>query len=90
MKTHIDHNEVSISMDRIRLRFGQMEPITIPRRSLRTRLQLIEWIYRLTHWSGMNLERMRRFIEAVFRHHGWALPDPMDRSLAGAAMPVGE
>lgn len=55
-----------------------MEPIVIPRRALRTRLQLVEWIYRLTGWPGMDLQRMRKFISAVFRHHGWRLPEPDD------------
>ena len=76
-----DHN-VTINSERITLQFGDMEPIVIPRRTLRTRLQLIEWVYRLTGWPGMNLSRMRRFIETVFRHHGWALPEPTDDLLA--------
>lgn len=70
------NNGISISWDKIELRFGEMEPILIPRAHLRTRLQLVEWIYRLTGWPGMNLRRMQAFIAAVFRHHGWALPDP--------------
>ena len=69
------HDEVSINRDRITLRFGEMEPVVISRGTLRTRLQLIEWVYRLTGWPGMNLKHMRTFIAAVFRHHGWALPD---------------
>ena len=69
------HNEVSITLDEITLRFGEMESIVIPRSTLRTRLQLIEWVYRLTGWPGMNLQRLRTFIAAIFAHHGWALPE---------------
>ena len=76
-----ENEEVSISWDKISLRFGEMEPVVIPRASLRTRLQLVEWVYRLTGWPGMNLRRMRAFIAAVFRHHGWALPEPKDDPL---------
>jgi hypothetical protein len=69
-------NKVSITLDEITLRFGDMEPVVIPRSTLRTRLQLIEWIYRLTGWRGMNLQRLRTFIAAIFAHHGWPLPEP--------------
>ena len=64
-----------------------MEPVVIPRTSLRTRLQLIEWVYRLTGWPGMNRCRLRTFIAAIFAHHGWALPESKDDPLANAAMP---
>jgi hypothetical protein len=67
-------NEVSIDLDKITLRFGEMEPVVIPRHAIRTRLRLIEWIYRLTGWPGMNVGRLRIFIEAIYRHHGWPLP----------------
>jgi hypothetical protein len=82
MKTQNNQHAVTIDLDRITLSFGDMEPIGIPRRSLRTRLQLVEWIYRLTGWPGMDLQRMRKFIAAVFRHHGWALPALNDTPLA--------
>ena len=68
-------DEVIIDADRISLTCGEMEPIIIPRRTLRTRLQLLGWIYRLSGWPGMSLRRMRHFIAAVFRHHGWPLPE---------------
>ncbi len=32
-------NEVAITLDEITLRFGNMEPVVIPRSTLRTRLQ---------------------------------------------------
>jgi hypothetical protein len=67
-------NKVSITLDEITLRFGDSKPVVIPRSTLRTRLQLIEWVYRLTEWPGMNLKRLRTFIAAIFAHHGWALP----------------
>jgi hypothetical protein len=69
-----------------------MEPVVIPRASLRTRLQLIDWVYRLTGWPGMNRCRLRTFIAAIFTHHGWALPKSKDNPLASAAMrdPTGE
>jgi hypothetical protein len=76
-----ENNEIAISRDKISLRFGEMEPVLIPRARLRTRLQLVEWIYRLTGWPGMNLRRMRAFIAAVFQHHGWALPEEKDDPL---------
>jgi hypothetical protein len=65
---------ITIDIDKIVLRFSETDSIVIPRRTLRTRLQLIEWVYRLTNWPRMNLVRMRAFIAAIFRHHGWALP----------------
>ncbi len=68
-------DEVTINADRITLRSGEMELVVIPRRTLRTRRQLLEWIYRLTGWPGMSLRAMRVFIETVFRHHGWSLPE---------------
>jgi hypothetical protein len=74
MKAQNKQDRITIDSDRITLSFGNMEPIVIPRRALRTRLQLVEWIYRLTGWPGMDLQRMRKFIGAVFRHHGWRLP----------------
>lgn len=67
-------NKVSITLDEITLRFRDSEPVVIPRSTLHTRLQLIEWVYRLTGWPGMNLKRLRTFIAAIFGHHGWALP----------------
>ena len=84
MKAQNKQDRVTIDSDRITLSFGNMEPIVIPRRALRTRLQLMEWIYRLTGWPGMNLQRMRKFIAAVFRHHGWRLPKPQDFPLLTA------
>jgi hypothetical protein len=73
MKTK-EINEVSIDLDKITLRFGEMEPVVIPRNAIRTRLRLIDWIYRLTGWPGMNVRRLRTFIEAIYQHHGWPLP----------------
>lgn len=70
-----EHNEVTITLDEIMLRFGDMEPVVIPRKSLRTGLRLLDWVYRLTAWPGMNVHRLRMFIAAVFRHHGWTLPE---------------
>jgi hypothetical protein len=64
-----------------------MEPVVIPRASLRTRVQLIDWVYRLTGWPGMNRCRLRTFIAAIFAHHGWALPESNDNALGNAAMP---
>ncbi len=78
MTRHKRENQTVITRDEITLRFGEMEPIVIPRRSLRTRLQLIEWVYRLTGWPGMNLRRLRTFIAAVLRHHGWGLAEEPD------------
>jgi hypothetical protein len=75
MRNEESRNKVSIALDEITLRFGDMEPVVIPRSTLRTRLQLIEWVYRLTAWRGMNLLRLRIFIAAIFAHHGWALPE---------------
>jgi hypothetical protein len=68
-------NKISIDLDKITLRFGEMEPVLIPRNVVRTRLRLIDWIYRLTGWPGMNVRRLRTFIEAIYRHHGWPLAD---------------
>ena len=78
-----NNNEIVIGINKITARFGEAEPIVIPRASLRTRLQLIAWAYRLTGWPGMNLPRLRAFITAVFKHHGWSLPDSSDDSLIG-------
>src|ERR1044072_2701299 len=81
MKTQNHTDAVTIDLDRITLSFWDVEPIVIPRRTLRTRLHLIEWVYRLAGWPGMNLQRIRQFIAAVFRHHGWALPSSNDTPL---------
>jgi hypothetical protein len=77
MKTE-EINEVLIDLDKITLRFGEMERVVIPRNAIRTRLRLIDWIYRLTGWPGMNVRRLRTFIEAIYRHHGWSLPGSQD------------
>ena len=69
------NNQISIDLDNVTLRFDGMEPVVIPRSAIRTRLRLIDWIHRLTGWPGMNTRRLRTFIEAVFHHHGWSLPD---------------
>ena len=74
------HQEVSITSDQITLRFGAMEPVSIPRADLRTRLQLIEWVYRLTGWPGMSVKALRVFITAVFQTHGWGIPESEDDS----------
>ena len=81
------HNEVLVTSDNITLRFGEMEPVVIPRASLRTRLQLMDWVYRLTGWPGMDRCRLRTFIAAIFSHHGWALPEPENNLLANAGPP---
>ena len=73
-------HQVSISPDHIALRFGAIEPIVIPRLRLRTRLQLIDWVYRLTGHPGMTIEALRAFITAVFQRHGWGLPDAEEQS----------
>lgn len=92
MKVNTPHTdeEVSIGRDRITLCVGEMEPVIIPRHTLRTRLQLIEWVYRLTGWPGMNLKYMRTFIAAVFRYHGWALPDPGEQLGLSASLSSNE
>ena len=68
-------NPISIGVDTVTLRLDDADPIIIPRRTMRTRLQLIDWVYRLTAWPGMTLSLLRKFIAAVFRHHGWSLPE---------------
>jgi hypothetical protein len=70
--------QVTIDHDNITLRSGNMEPVVIPRTALRTRLQLVDWTYRLTGWPGMTVEALRALIAAVFRQHGWTLSDPED------------
>jgi hypothetical protein len=75
-------NDVAITSETIMLRFGDMEPVVIPRATLRTRLQLIDWVYRLTGWPGMNRCRLRTFIAAIFAHHGWALPESKENAPA--------
>ena len=84
MKTQKHQERVRIDLDRITLFFGPMEPIAIPRRALRTRLDLLEWTYRLTGWPGMNLRRLRTFISALPRHHGGRVPEPDDFPLLPA------
>ena len=85
------NNEVSITSDEITLRFGDMEPVVIPRASLGTRLRLLDWVYRLTAWPGMNVQRLGAFIGAVFRHHGWGLPEqPADDVLIAESTPLAE
>jgi hypothetical protein len=69
------HHEVSITPDQITLHFGEMDPVIIPRADLRTRLQLIDWVYRLTGWPGMSVAALRALIATVSRHHGWGLAD---------------
>jgi hypothetical protein len=80
-------NDIEVTSDSITLSFGDMEPVVIPRTSLRTRLQLIDWVYFLTDWPGMNRSRLRSFIAAIFAHHGWASPESKGYTLANAAMP---
>jgi hypothetical protein len=65
----------SITPDQITLRFDAIEPVVIPRADVRTRLQLIDWVYRLTGHPGMTMEALRAFITAVFQRHGWRLSD---------------
>ena len=69
-------NQVLIDLDKVTLRFGEMEPVVISRSAVRTRLRLIDCVYRLTGWPGMKLQYLREFIAAIYRRHGWALPDP--------------
>ena len=78
-------NEISIDLDHVTLRFGEMEPVVIPRSAIRTRLRLIDCIYRLTGWPGMNTRRLRTFIEVIYRHHGWPLADPKEDPLLECA-----
>lgn len=84
MEAQNKKDRITIEQDRITLSFGTMEPIVIPRHALRTRLQLVEWIYRFTGWPGMDLQRMRKFIATVFHHHGWGLPEADDFPLLTA------
>ena len=74
MTTKQQSNEIVITRDKITLRFGHMEPVVIHRARLRTRLQLVEWVYRLSGWPGMSVNSLRSLIASVFRVHGWALP----------------
>jgi len=76
MKQKETAKPVTIDNNNVLLRLGEAESIVIPRRSLRTRLQLLEWVYRLTSWPGMNPHRLRTFIASMCGHHGWELPDP--------------
>ncbi|PZR70602.1 MAG: hypothetical protein DLM73_17365 [Chthoniobacterales bacterium] len=71
-------NQVLIDLDNVTLRFGEMEPVVIPRSAIGTRLRLIDWVYRLTGWPGMKVQYLREFIAAIYRHHGWALPLPQE------------
>ena len=75
-----DRNEVTVDLDNVTLRYGNMEPVVIPRVSLRTRLQLIEWVYRLAGWPLMNMRTLRAFIAAISEHHGWGLARAEDGS----------
>lgn len=68
--------QIIIGLDAVTLRFGDMEPVVIPRARIATRLRLLDCVYRLTGWAGMNARRLRAFIAAVSNHHGWALPEP--------------
>ncbi len=74
-------NQVLIGLDTVTLRFGKMEPVVIPRSAVGTRLRLIDWVYRLTGWPGMKVQYLREFVTAIYRHHGWALPDPEEDPL---------
>ncbi len=74
-------NQVLIDLDNVTLRFGEMEPVVIPRSAVRTRLRLLDCVYRLTGWPGMKVQYLREFIAAIYRHHGWALPDPEEDPL---------
>ncbi|HEY2802225.1 MAG TPA: hypothetical protein VGI85_16680 [Chthoniobacterales bacterium] len=69
-------NQVLIDLDNVTLRFGEMEPVVIPRSAVGTKLRLIDWVYRLTGWPGMKVQYLREFVAAIYRHHGWALPLP--------------
>lgn len=70
------NEQITIDTNAVTLRFGEMEPVVIPRSRVANRLRLIECVYRLTGWPGMNAGLLRAFISAVFNHHGWALPGP--------------
>jgi hypothetical protein len=83
-------DEVVISPANITLRFGEMTPVVIPRASCRNQLRLLEWVYRLTDWPGMNLQRLRTFITAVSKHHGWGLPEAADNVLHREAAHVAD
>ena len=75
-------DQISISADEITIRSGAMEPVVIRRTDLRTRLELIDWVYRLTGWPGMTPQALRAFIAAVFAEHGWTLASDEDNSPA--------
>lgn len=76
------HNEqITIDLDEVTLRFRDMEPIVLPRSSVGNKLRLLDWVYQLTGWPGMNARRLRAFISAVFQHHGWALPEANESPL---------
>jgi hypothetical protein len=67
-------NQITINADEIVVHLESSEAIAIPRSSLRTRLQLLDWTYSLIGRPGITLRHLRALISAVFHHHGWALP----------------
>jgi hypothetical protein len=69
-----EDNHITINADKIIVHLDSSERIVIPRAKLRTRLELLAWTYSLILRPGMTLHRLRAFIAAVFRHHGWTLP----------------
>jgi hypothetical protein len=79
-------NNVTIKADEIVVHLDSSEPIAIPRSQLRTRLRLLDWTYSLIGQPGITLRHIRALIEAVFRHHGWALP-PEERPVARRRRP---
>ncbi|MEO7166252.1 MAG: hypothetical protein ABI016_04370 [Chthoniobacterales bacterium] len=83
-------DQVLIDLDNVTLRFGEMEPVVIPRSAVRTRLRLLDLIYRLTGWPGMKVQYLRKFIAAIYRRHGWTLPLPEEDPLLKTAPPRGD
>lgn len=93
MKRHDNEDHINIDLDRVTLRLGDTEPIVIPRRKVSTGLRLLAWTYRLTGYPGMTAGRLRAFIKAVSRHHGWSLPEsengfPPDELVEHEAIPT--
>jgi len=82
------HSEISIDADEISIRAGAMEPVVIRRADLRTRLELIDWVYRLTGWPGITVQALRAFISAVLAEHGWAFASAEDNSAAETSRPA--
>jgi hypothetical protein len=66
--------QITINADEIVIHLDRSESIAIPRAKLRTRLELLAWIYSLISHPGVKLRHLRALLSAMFRHHGWAIP----------------